>query len=343
MTNTDARVPGPASFEAMFSMITGYWVTQIARAVATCSIAEHISEGRDTAAAIAEAESTDPDATRRLLRAASALGLTTTADGVHHEATDLLLTLRKDVPGSLWGFAVSQAASGHWRAWGRFTEAVRTGQRQTVPVHGMEIWELFGKDEPQGAAFTRSMREMSFVITAEARRLVDTSAATRAVDVGGAGGSLVQSLMQANHDLHGVVIDRPVVVPDAVAAAERAGLADRFAVVGGDFFESVPAGDLFLLRFILHDWNDEQCVRILGNVRRGLAPGGKVVVVELLVGAPDEPGLAALMDLNMLTMTSGRERDIGEFDALFAAAGLRRTTVTPTNSPFTIIEAVAAE
>jgi hypothetical protein len=342
MTDTDARLPSPASFETMFSMIIGYWHTQIARAVATYSIAEHITEGRNTAAVIAAAESTDPDTTGRLLRATSAVGLTTTADGVHYEATDLLLTLRKDIPGSLWGLASAQGASGHWLSWGQFPEAVRTGQRPVLAAHGKELWDVFTEDQPQGAAFTLAMREMSIVITAEAQRLLDTSAAKRAVDVGGADGSLVQALMTANPNLHGVVLDRPVVVPDAAAAAERAGLADRFEVLGGDFFAWVPGADLYLLRFILHDWDDDECVRILDNCRRGLEPGGRVVVIELLVGAPDEPGLAALMDLNMFTVVRGRERDLAGFDRLFAAAGLRRTTVTRTNSPFTIIEAVAA-
>jgi hypothetical protein len=118
-------------------------------------------------------------------------------------------------------------------------------------------------------------------------------------------------------------------------------LAERFTLVGGDFFEEVPAADLYVLKYILHDWDDDSCVRILKNCRSSLVEGGRVVVVDHLVGRIGEPGLAPLMDVNMLDMTGGREREMSEFDALFAAAGLRRVKVSPAGA-FAVIEAVSA-
>jgi hypothetical protein len=145
-------------------------------------------------------------------------------------------------------------------------------------------------------------------------------------------------MMRANPEHNGGVFDLPHIVPAAAEAAEAEGLAGRFTTVGGNFFESVPPADLYVLKYILHDWEDADCVRILRNCRAQLADGGRIAVVDHLVGEPGQPGLAPLMDMNMLDMTGGRERQLTEFDALFTAAGLRRVNVTPAGA-FAVIEA----
>lgn len=341
MTNGQVEPPTAASYNRMMFMITGYWVTQIIRAAATYSVADHLVNGVSTAEEIAAAESLDVDATRRLLRACASLGLVTSEDGIGFAATDVLRTLLADVPGSLKGFALSQSAPGHWLPWGHFPEAVRTGQRQDIPVHGEELWDYFARTPDEAALFTTAMDNLSAMVVDEAVRLIDTAGTTLAVDVGGASGTLVHALMAKNASLRGSVLDLPQVVPDAIAAAERKGLSERFEGIVGDFFESLPSADLYLLKFILHDWDDDGCVRILRNCRAALTGGGRVVVVELLVGGLGQPGLEPLMDMNMLAMTGGRERDLSEYDKLFAAAGLARSAVTRTRSHFAIIEAIA--
>jgi hypothetical protein len=333
---------GAQEYERMMSMITGYWVTQVVRAAAAFNLADHVAEGLSTAPEIAKVESTDPDATRRLLRACASLGLFTSQDGVHFAGTSLLETLRKDSPNSLHGFAVSQAAPGHWQPWGQFPQAVRENSPQTHAVYGSSIFEYFAEHLDEAEAFTSSMTNLGRLGGIEVARVLDTEGVRLAVDVGGASGDLVHSVMLANPKLKGAVLDRPHVVPDAVEAARSKGLGDRFTVVAGDFFEEVPPADLYLLKYIMHDWNDEQCVRILSNCRESLAEGGRVAVIEHLIGKTGEPGIAPLMDMNMLVMLPGRERDVDEFDALFAAAGLRRTKVAPVGAQ-SIIEAVAAD
>lgn len=142
-----------------------------------------------------------------------------------------------------------------------------------------------------------------------------------AVDVGGRDGALVRLLQKANPALRGIVFDRP-----DVAAAVRADVEEeRLEVVGGDFFKALPTADLYLLKFILHDWDDERCVDILTRCREGLVPGGRIAVFDCLIGDGSDPGIVALMDLLMLTVANGSERTLEEFDALFAKAGLRRT------------------
>jgi hypothetical protein len=147
-------------------------------------------------------------------------------------------------------------------------------------------------------------------------------------------------MLKANPDLRGGVFDLPHIVPDAAAAAKADGLNERFTTVGGDFFEEVPPADLYVLKYIMHDWDDDACVRILKNCRASLQDGGRVIVVDYLIPDIGIPGIAPLMDMNMLDMTGGKERETTEFDALFAAAGLRRTKITPVGA-YAVIETVA--
>jgi len=337
---TSVRTSAEAQdYERMMGMVTGFWVTQTVRAAALYNVADHLAAGTDTAEAIAEAESTDLDATRRLLRTCASLGLMTSGDGHHFTGTSLLSTLRQDDPHSLRHFAISQSAPGHWLPWGRFPEAVRTGRHQVTAAHGeATIFDYFAKHLDEASSFTESMSNLSRAAALDIAAVLDTKGVTLALDIGGAGGDVVRAMMRANPELDGGVFDLPHIVPAAAEAAKAEGLDGRFTTVGGDFFDSVPPADLYVLKYILHDWDDANCVRILSNCRVQLAEGGRIAVVEHLVGEPGEPGLAPLMDMNMLGMTGGRERQLAEFDALFTASGLRRVDVTPAGA-FAVIEA----
>jgi hypothetical protein len=142
--------------------------------------------------------------------------------------------------------------------------------------------------------------------------------------------------------LHGIILDLPNVVPSATTAAGALGLAERSSALAGDFFASVPEADLYLLKSILHDWDDEQAVRILKNCQRAMRPGGRVVVIEMLLEEIGEPGWAPLSDLNMMVLLTGRERTLAEYGSLLKEAGLRIAKSTPIRSPMAVIEAVAA-
>ncbi|MFJ7949564.1 methyltransferase [Streptomyces sp. NPDC096354] len=329
-------------YERMMGMVTGYWVTQIVRAAAMYNLAGHLASGTDTPEEIAKAESTDPDATRRLMRTCASLGLMASEDGVHYAGTSLLNTLHKDAPNSLHHFAVSQSAPGHWLPWGRFPDSVRTGDHQVKAAHGhATVFDYFAGHLDEASLFTESMTNLSVAAAEDVAAVLDTKGVKLAMDIGGAAGHVVRAMMKANTELHGGVVDLPHIVTAAAEAAQTDGLAERFTVVGGDFFGEVPPADLYVLKYILHDWDDDSCVRILKNCRHSLVDGGRVAVVEHLVGEIGEPGLAPLMDMNMLDMTGGREREMSEFDGLFTAAGLRRVKVS-TAGTFAVIEAVHA-
>ncbi|QRP48571.1 methyltransferase [Amycolatopsis sp. FDAARGOS 1241] len=332
---------GPQDYDRMMGMVTGFWVTQTVRAAAIYNLADHLAQGTDTPDAVAEAQGINLGATRRLMRACASLGLMTSKDGgAHYSATSLLGTLAKDDPNSLRGFAISQAAPGHWLPWGLFPEAVRSGERQIKAAHGDEtIFDYFGQHLDEAGFFTESMGNLSRAAAQDIAAVLDTQGVRLAFDVGGAGGEVIRALMQANPELRGGVFDLPHIIPDAEAAAKADGLDGRFTAVGGNFFEAVPPADLYILKYIMHDWDDDDCVSILKNCCASLQEGGRVVVADLLIPEIGVPGIAPLMDMNMLDMTGGRERDTVEFDALFAAAGLQSTKVTPAGA-FAVIETV---
>lgn len=329
-------------FEQMMQMLTGSWMTQIAGAVAHYSVADHLAKGPANAEEISAVEGINPMAAFRLLRACASLGLVTCDDGLRFSATPLLDTLRTNVPGLLRGLAIAWSASGHWLPWGRFLDAVRTGEPQTVPALGTPLWDYYAQQPEEGAAFTNAMHGFTSGIARDVTRLVDTSTAKLAVDVGGASGTLVHSLMTANAQLHGIVLDLPEVVPSATAAAAMLGLAERSRVLAGDFFASVPEADLYLLKHILHDWDDARAVRILENCRRAMRSGGRIIVIEMLLGEIGESGFAPFSDLNMMVMLTGQERTLAEYRALLKQANFRFAKSSPLRPPMTVIEAVAA-
>ena len=328
--------------DRMMQMITGYWVTQVVHAAATFSIADHLAKAPATAEDIAEAEGTDPSATFRLLRTCASLGMVKYDGRSRFAGTSLLDTLRKNNPQSLRAIAVSWPLPGHWLPWGRFAEAVKTGKSQAVPALGAGLFEYFATNAAEAAAFTESMTSLTSTVAKETARLINVSGLDTVADIGGAGGAMLHNLLQLHPDLYGIVFDRPQVVASARAEAVRLGLQERVTAVGGDFFESVPEADLYLLKHILHDWDDEACICILRNCRRALRPGGRIAVIELLIGEIGEPGIAPLFDATMMVMCSGRERGLVEFQRLFEAAGLAAPKVTKTNTPMVILEAGAA-
>jgi hypothetical protein len=206
----------------------------------------------------------------------------------------------------------------------------------------MPVFEYLQQNPALAQEFSAGMDSITALWAGEVVAAIDTSNVSLAIDVGGANGALLRMLQQANPALQGIVFDLPDVATELAAAVANSEFADRTEVIGGDFFATLPGGDLYLLKFILHDWDDDSCVRILQRCRESMAPGGRVAIIEIVLAEHDDPGMAALMDLNMLAVAGGRERSLVEYDALLAKAGLRRSAVRDSGSPQSVIEAVAA-
>jgi SAM-dependent methyltransferase len=312
----------------------------VVRTAAELRIADHLHAGGATAAQVAEAESLDPGSTFRFLRACATLGLASSADGERFESTSLLDTLRADNPGSLRDLALWGGAESHWLPWGRLADAVRTGATPARDALGSPFFDWLATRSGEAEVFTNAMTAMTRDLAHQLADVIDLKDVEVAVDVGGASGNLVQTLMLRYPGLTGMVLDLAHAGIEAHASAASLGVADRFTFIGGDFFDKVSSGDLHLLKFVLHDWDDDACVRILRNCREALRPGGRVLVMELLIDEVGKAGLEPLMDLNMMALSTGRERSADEFEAVFKRAGLRLAQVTSSASLVSVLEAV---
>jgi O-methyltransferase len=337
-------IPGPEDpYMRMIDMICGASIVQIVRCAAMFSLADHAAKADITARHFAEAEKLDPDTAARFLRACAACGLLTANDGGSYSSTPLLATLRSQGAHSLRDLALVQGGPGHWLPWGRFEEALRTGRDQAEATLGAPVWDYYASASGlmEGRAFSGAMSGANRDIDAAARLSVDTSGIQTAVDVGGASGSLLRELMQTNPSLRGIVLDLPKVIDHVCTLPECQAMGGRLTFVAGSFLETIPAGDLYLLRHILHDWGDQECRVILRNCRQSARAGSRLLVIEQVMGSQPSK-FACQVDLTMLVAVSGRERQLKEYEHLLGEAGFTLRSIKPLTATHSLIEAVAS-
>jgi hypothetical protein len=328
---------------AVFGLVTGMWAAKAAATAASLRIPDVLAQGPKTADEVAKAIGADASAVYRLMRGVAGVGMFTVEPGGRFGLTPLGEALRSDIPGSMRSLLVAEMAPGHWLPWGQLEDAVRTGKPSAPKALGMDVWAYYEKNAAEGFLFAEAMSGMSTMAMHAVLEAYSFSGARKVVDVGGSHGSFVAAVLQREKTARGVLFDRPDVVEGAGATLETAGVTDRVERVSGSFFDGVPGGgDVYLLKHILHDWSDDECVTILRHVREAMTPDARVVVVEMLITSGGPPSPAPLLDLNMLVLLSGKERTADEFGALFAKAGLVLKGVTPTHSPVAVIEAARA-
>ena len=335
------RVADPNT-QQMADMIRAFWISQIVGTLAQLGIPDRLAGGALAAGELARLIACHDGATHRLMRAAMELGLVACTRNGRFSLTALGAKLQSHVPGSMRDSAIALTAPGHWLPWGRLSEAVRTGRRQTKETLGAELFQYYSDCPSEGRAFTGAMSVSSMQVADEIARVLDTSWAKHVVDVGGASGALIAALLIKNPTLAGTILDRPDVVARAKVAVAERGLSSRCHVVEGDFFVAVPEADIYLLKHIIHDWDDEQSVVILSNCARALRPKGRIVLVERVMSEDDRTSPTSLTDLNMLVLLPGRERTAREYAGLIARAGLRLDRIISNASAVSIVEASAA-
>ena len=339
-TTRDAAAQGGSSVEETLArLLTGMWAMQSVAAGARLGIFDALGGGPRSAEAIAREIHAEPLATARLMRALSSLGILVREDDGRFGLTEAGERLRKGVPGTFRDFFIGESDRMHWRSWENVDEAVRTGRPRPVEVFGLPAFDYYAQNREEGEQFGRAMENASQLAAAAMLEAYDFAGVRTILDVGGGNGSMALAILGRHPRMKGKIADLPYIEPQAKSAIAAAGAAGRCDFEAGSFFERVPAGaDLHLMKSVLHDWNDEECVRLLKNCRAALAPEGRLVVVEMLVPEEMGPGLVTLMDLNMLVMTGGRERTAKEYDALFEAAGYVKARIIPTRSPFSLLE-----
>jgi SAM-dependent methyltransferase len=322
-------------------MIRGYWISQIVGTLATLGIPDRLADRTLAHDALAREIECDPSATYRLLRASAAVGIASATPGGLFGLTPLGQTLRSNVPGSMRDMAIALTAPAHWLPWGRLVDAIRLGERQTPSTLGRELFQYYAENPDENRAFTGAMSYGSALVAKEVAGVLDTSKAEHIVDVGGGSGTIMLALLDKNPRLRGTILELAYVVPQARTMLAEQGLSSRCQVVEGDFFKAVPEADIHILKRIIHDWDDEQSVRILSNCARALRKNGQVVLLERVLPEDERPSQTALLDMNMLVLLPGRERTAMQFDDLFNAAGLRLERISETDSQVQIIVASA--
>jgi hypothetical protein len=328
--------------ESVLWMIRGHWVSLSLRAAVELGLPDALSTPR-TSDDLAAAVGADAATLERLLRALEGLGLVT-RDGDQWSATALGATLRVDHPSGLRSLALMQSEPQSVAAWGSLADAVRSGNAVFESVNGLSMWDFIAADPERSRQFNAAMARRGSAQAAAIRSGCDLWDVETIVDVGGGRGGMLASLLRDEPSLSAVVADLPHVVADADKAFAAAGLSDRARGVATDFFESVPpGGDAYVISNVLHDWSDDDCVRILRNVRAAMTPSARVWVVEMVLGSPGRTAAEerdlALVDLHMLVLFGARERSADEYGALLEAAGFDSGRLLPTESPWDVIEA----
>jgi O-methyltransferase/methyltransferase family protein len=320
---------------ALMQMVIGYRASQALYVAAKLGIADLLKDGPKGSDALAQATQAHPAALRRLLRALVSLGVFEEDAQGRFGLTPMGTHLRSDVPGSLRAPVLFLAGEEGWRSWGALLHSVQTGEPAFDHVYGMGGFDYYA-EHPEGAKILdEAMAGFTALVADAVLGAYDFSGTRTLVDVGGGNGALLAAILKAHPTMRGILFDLPHVVSGAPQVLGDAGVVARCQVVGGSFFESVPeGGDAYLLKWIIHDWDDERSVAILTACRRAMKGNGKLLVVDQVLphrAEPSESTDAFMFDLEMLVVTSGgRERSEDEFRTLLAAAGFRLNRVVAT-------------
>lgn len=324
---------------ALLRLINGYQVTQAIHTAAALGIPDLLAHDARTSDELADATESDPGALYRLLRALASVGVLEERDGRRFALTPLGEQLRSDVPGSLHGWAAFVGRPYYWQAWAALRDSVRTGENAFRHLHGQDIWSYRAERPEESAIFDGAMRARTGASNAALVEALDFSRFGTLVDVGGGNGTLLAHVLATQPSLRGVLFDQPHVVAGAGPVLEAAGVADRCRIEGGSFFEAVPTGgDAYLLKWIVHDWEDAEALAILRVVRAAMSDGVRLFVVERNLGAPNQDAPSKFSDLNMLVGPGGRERTQDEYAVLFQSAGFLLTGATPTAGELVVFE-----
>ncbi len=308
MSDLDSQPGDPSPVTQLYQMMVGYRSTQPIYVAAKLGIADLVAETPKTADESAHATKAHAPSLRRLLLMLSSVGI------------------------------FAEDTAGRFRSWGELCEAVLTGQPAFDRVYGVSLFDYLSTHPEDAAIFNDAMTSTSARDVSAILAAYDFSRFERIIDVGGGHGALLHAILSANTKLHGVLADLPAVLAGA-AALRSEPIAHRCSIVGTDFFESVPDGaDGYLMKTIVHDWNDEDALKILRNCRRAIRPNGRLLLIEWVLKGSNEPDPGRGLDMQMLVQFRGRERTEADFEALLREAGFSLMRVIPTSGPVSIVE-----
>ena len=329
-----------APHQQLDRIISGYWTSQAVYAVAKFGIADLLSDGPQNVEQLAEATDTNTDALYRVLRALASVGIFAEGEPRHFSLTPLAEPLQSDVPDSKRALALMMGDE-QFRAWGEIEYSVRTGKTSFEKVHGKPVFDYLGEHPEKARIFDAAMTGIHGRESNAIRHAYDFSGIGVLADIGGGNGSQITAILEAHPEMSGILFDLPHVVARAEERIEQAGLSERCKRVGGSFFESVPSGaDAYMMRHIIHDWDDEKSLTILRNCHAAMPAEGRLLVVESVIPPGNDPFGGKFLDLVMLLIPGGKERTEEEYRTLFQSAGFELSRIVPTDSEISIIEGV---
>lgn len=323
----------------LLALIQGHWAAGVIGTLARLGIVDQLDGGPRGSEELAVAAGVDPSIMARLLRAAASLGVLEQVRAGVFAATPLAAGLRADGRG-FREIAIALTEPGVWRAWERLGEAITTSGPVAAGELGGTLWEHFERHPEEAARFAAAMGSLSARHSESVLGVADPSPFRHIVDVGGSQGVLLLGLLEAAPRAIGVLFDLPDTIERAREQISRSAPAARVELVGGDFFEEVPAGgDLYVVKNVLLDWDDEQALRILANCHAAAASGAMIWVIEALLPEPPATSWVNLLDINLLALVGGRQRTLSEYQGLLERAGFEPGQVTGLVDDHALIEA----
>ncbi len=336
-TNSEKLIPPPLR---IFQMISGFWSSQCLYAAAKLDIADHVSGTPKHIDKIAEETKTHSASLYRVMRALASTGVFVEKDEKHFVHSDVSEVLKSDLPHSMKWLVMAELGQEHYRGWGNLIHSLKTGKIAFDETEGESVWEYYQKNPEDGKTFMKAMTGLSEGFNAAVVPAYDWQGFKKIADVGGGNGSLLAAILNANKNAAGILFDEPYVTNKAREVLKSKGVDERVEIISGDFFKEIPqGGDAYILKFILHDWDDEKSLRILKNIHAAMKKEAVLIIIEGVLLGGNEPQVGKLLDINMLVMTGGTERNEMEYKSLLEKSGFELLRILPTHSPMNIIEA----
>ncbi|HEY1006929.1 MAG TPA: methyltransferase [Sphingobacteriaceae bacterium] len=331
---------GPPPEVVLNQLIFGGLVQKCIWAIAKLTIPDLLKDHPKPVSRLASETGTDPGALYRVLRTLAAVGLFSESAGQTFGLAPMGRLLQSGSPGSMRDFAVMIGENWLWSDWAQILYTVKTGGIAHHKVHGMSTFEYFEQNKEAGEIFNRAMTNLSELAVPAILEAYDFSGTGKLVDVAGGHGFLLAAILQQYPGMQGMLFDLPFVIEGAPRELETMGVRDRVELVSGDFFTSVPqGGDCYLMKHIIHDWDDEQSTRILKNIGAAMNAGGKLLLVEMVVPGENIPHPSKTLDVLMMLVEGGMERTADQFRLLLKGAGFNMRRIISTRSPMSLIEA----
>ena len=335
-------VQKPDPVQSAMQFATGYIASSCVHAIARLKIADELRDGARSVSDLAVKTGTNEDILYRILRALASAGLFAETEPRTFVNTSSSQVLRSDHPSGMLKMILWMCDALHFDVYRDMMPTLLNGKPAIEQVFRKPAFDVIFGNPETAETFNDAMTTLSSMVIPAVLENYDFSGIGTLADIAGGHGFVLTSILSKHRDMRGILFDLDHVLKGAKDRIEKMGLASRVQTVAGDFFQNVPTADAYVMKHIIHDWDDDRAITILKNCAVHLKPGGKVILLESVLAPGNEPHLGKWIDIEMFMMPGGKERTEQEFKQLFEKAGLKLNRVVPTKSPLSVVEAVKA-